>query len=158
MSRTAQQNAYIQQIRAFPAKLKGVLAEIPAEHLDKRVGEGEWSVRQIVHHLVDSHCFAVYRVHLPLYNDQPVLPEWERDDYARQADYALPIDNPLALLVTLHERLAAMFEAMSPDQWARIGIHQTRGEMTVEQLCALYAGHGEVHLKQIADIRAVHGF
>lgn len=158
MSRTAQQNAYIQQLRDFPAKLRRVLDEIPAEHLDKRVGEGEWSTRQIVHHLVDAHCFAVYRVHLPLFHDKPMLPDWDRDDYARQADYALPLDNALALLGLLQERLAVMLEALTPDQWTRIGIHPTRGELTVEQLGAIYAGHGDGHLKQIADIRAVHGF
>lgn len=158
MSRTAQQDAYIQQIRAFPAKLKAVLAEIPAEHLDKRVGEGEWSTRQIVHHLVDAHCFAIYRIHLPLFNEKPTLPEWQRDDFARLPDYQLPLDNALTLLEPLQERLAVLFESLTPEQWARIAIHQTRGEITVEQICAIYAGHGEAHLKQIADIRAKHGF
>lgn len=155
---TTQQQAYIQQLREFPAKLKTFLAGIPADKLDLRVAEGEWSTRQIVHHLVDAHSFAIYRSHLALFNEKPLLPDWQRDDYARLPAYQLPVDNALALLGSLHERLAAFFEGLTAEQWARVAVHPVRGDMTVEQICALYAGHGDVHIQQINQIREQHGF
>jgi hypothetical protein len=143
----AERQQYIEAIRAFPAEFRALVSQFSDEQLDLRVAEGEWSIRQIVHHVADSHANAIARLRKPLTEDRPMLP-----------DYALPLEASLLMIDGMHVRFVALLEALTDDQWERIGVHPVRGEMTVEQIAAMYAGHGTNHINQINDIRAKYGF
>ncbi len=155
---TAQQQQYIEAIRVFPAEFRALVSQFSDEQLDQRVAEGEWSIRQIVHHVADSHANAVGRLRKPLTEDRPTLPDYDQDAYALLEDYNAPLEASLTVIDGLHRRFVALLETLTADQWERIGVHPVRGALTVEQIAAMYAGHGTNHINQINDIRAKYGF
>lgn len=142
-------------IRVLPAELRAVVASQPAPVLDTPYRDGGWTVRQVVHHISDSHMNAVVRLKLALTEANPTIKPYEEGDWARLADMALPIEPSLSLLGGLHARCTALLEALTPDEWAREWSHPTQGRTyTVDTLAAMYAWHGRHHL---AHIRRVTG-
>lgn len=154
----AERQEYIQKIREFPAQFREFVSRFTDEQLEQRVAEGEWSIRQIVHHVADSHSNAVGRMRKPLTEDRPALPDYDQDAYALLPDYGMPLEASLLVIEGLHQRFVALLESLTDDQWQRIGVHPTRGEMTMEQIVAVYANHGINHINQINDICRAHGF
>ncbi|GAA5511336.1 putative metal-dependent hydrolase YfiT [Deinococcus carri] len=147
--------AAIQAIRALPAELRVAVAGQPEALLDTPYRDGGWTVRQVVHHLADSHMNAVVRLKLALTEDSPTVKPYEEGEWAELPDMRLPLDPSLSLLDGLHTRWAALLEALTPGQWAREWTHPAQGRsFTVATLAAMYAWHGRHHL---AHIRRVTG-
>ncbi|MCZ2099620.1 MAG: DinB family protein [Anaerolineae bacterium] len=112
---------------------------------------GEWSVRQIVHHLPDSHMNSFIRLKLMLSEDSPTLKPYDQEQWALLPDVdATPIRASLLILEGLHERWCSLFESLSEDQWARKGYHPEVGAITVEDLIVTYSDHCDAHYEQIA--------
>ncbi len=154
----AERQQYIQMLREFPAQFAALVRSFTDEQLDLRVADTEWSTRQIVHHVADSHMNAVGRFKLPLTEDRPTLPTYDQDAYARLADYSMPLEVSLSILPGLHARFAALLESLTDEQWMRTCVHPERGEMTVEDVANMYANHGVNHINQINAIREKYGF
>jgi hypothetical protein len=149
---------YIQKLREFPAELEARVTRLTDEQLNQREAEGEWSTRQIVHHLADSHMSANFRFRLPLTASAPNLPVYDQEAWAELPDYSLPLESSLTILRGLHVRFVALLEALSEEQWQRSGFHPTWGEVTVEEVARRYANHCDNHMNQINRIGVKYGW
>lgn len=153
-----QRPVYIARIRALPGELEAAANGLSEAQLDFTPAPGEWSIRQIVHHLADAHLNAMMRMKLALTEDRPTIKPYDQNRLAELADSAAaPVAVSLMILRGLHERWALLMESLDDDQWARPFMHPERGEQTVAELLDYYAGHGEVHLQQIAQNKAAMG-
>jgi hypothetical protein len=139
---------YIDDIRNFPQQLEQRVLSLSDGELDKRF-ESEWTVRQIVHHVADSHMSANFRFRKPLTEDRPDLMVYDQEAFALQPDYRLPIAPSLEIIRGLHVRFVTLLESLSEEEWQRTGIHSEWGEVTVEEVARRYAEHGHIHLNQI---------
>jgi hypothetical protein len=149
----------IQKLREFPAQLEARVTPLTDEQLDQREAEGEWTTRQIVHHLADSHMSANFRFRLPLTEPPlPKLPTYDQDAWAMMPDYRLPLESSLLILRGLHARWVALLEALPDDQWACAGVHPEWGEVSVEYVANHYADHCDNHMAQINRIGAKYGW
>lgn len=143
----------IQKIRELPSRLEALVSGLTPEQLTTAYMPNEWTVAQNVHHLADTHmnCFRHFKMILTRddYQFQPLGP----DDWAAlpDADNA-EIEDSLLILRGLHCRWATLLESLGADQWARFGLHATRGQVTLEALAQTYAKHGEDHLAQIQSV------
>lgn len=137
-------------IRQFPTRLTALVAGLSDEQLNTAYLPGEWTVRQIVHHLPDSHINSVVRLKLILTEDHPALKPYDQAAWAELADVAAtPIEASLTLLRGLHQRWAILFECLTDEQRARAGYHPENGDMTPDDLLVLYSDHCDIHDEQI---------
>jgi hypothetical protein len=149
----------IQKIRILPVSLRAAVAGLAGDRLDTPYREGGWTVRQVVHHLADSHMHAFVRMKLILAEDHPTLKPYDQDIWARMPDTReAPLAPSLAILEGLHERWTLMLERIPEREWSRTGFHPERGEITLESLLNTYAGHGEKHVSQITGLRTARGW
>jgi hypothetical protein len=157
--RTPVQQEHIDKLREFPAVFEALVGKLSDEILDTKEREGEWTVRQIVHHLADSHLNAWGRMKLPLTENHPTIKPYDQAKWAEQPDYRLPIGPSLQIIDGLHQRMVALLESLSPEEWQKSLYHPEAGrDMTVEEVAKTYANHGYEHIAQINKIRAVHGW
>ena len=137
-------------IRQFPARLTELVNGLSDEQLNTAYILGEWSVRQNVHHLPDSHMNSFIRLKLMLTEDNPTIKPYDQDLWALLPDVdGTPIRASLLILEGLHERWCSLFESLTDDQWARKGYHPEAGEITVEDLVVTYSDHCDAHWEQI---------
>lgn len=149
----------IDAIRALPEQLEAAVAGLSDEQLDTPYRTSAWTVRQVVHHLADSHMNAFVRMKLILTEDRPRLKPYDQDRWAHTADVTgVPIASSLAVLRGLHERWVALLVAVPDKEWSRAASHPETGEVTLESLLAVYAHHGENHVSQILQLRASRGW
>jgi hypothetical protein len=155
----AERTELINRIRQLPAKVEAVVNRLSDEQLDTPYRKDGWTVRQVVHHLADSHMNAFIRVKLLLTEEKPTLKPYDQDKWAMLADTArTPIASSLAILRGVHERWSVLFQNVSDAGWGRSGMHPETGVVTVEGLLSSYAGHGDNHLKQITGLIAEKGW
>jgi hypothetical protein len=153
MSTPAERQERIARIAALPDALAAIVAALSDAELDARTDANPWTVRQVTHHIADSHLNAFIRLKLMLTEDHPTIKPYDQEAWAQLADAALPVGTTLALLRGLHARWVRLFESLGPDDWARTAYHPENGEVTVEWLLDTYARHGQDHLDQIQRIR-----
>jgi hypothetical protein len=150
---------HIEKIRALPALLESAVKGLSDAQLDTPYREGGWTVRQVVHHLADSHMNAFVRMKLILTEEHPALKPYDQDRWAALVDGAkLPVQSSLAIVRGLHERWVALMESTPESAWLRAGHHPERGDITLEKTLTIYSGHGEKHVQQIAGLRAARGW
>ncbi len=140
----------IEIIRQFPARLAELVSGLSDEQLNSEFLPGEWTVRQIVHHLPDSHMNSFIRLKLILTEDHPTLKPYNQETWALLSDVeATPIAASLTILRGLHERWCILFDSLSDDQRARSGYHPESGAMTPDDLVVIYSDHCDIHYEQI---------
>ncbi len=154
MTTAAERQHLIAQIRDYPQKLEALVAQYPESRLDTPVRPGEWTIRQIVHHVADAHLNAFIRMRLVLTETKPIIKPYDQDAWAKLDDMKLPVEVSLTILRGLHARWAETLKALPEESWQRAGVHLENGLMTLDQLLALYVGHGETHLEQIKQLPA----
>ncbi|HBY63202.1 MAG TPA: putative metal-dependent hydrolase [Solibacterales bacterium] len=155
-----QREALIEELGKFPARLRAAVAPLTDAQLDRPYREGGWTVRQVVHHLADSHMNSYVRVRLALTEATPPAKPYDEAAWAKLADAASgPVDLSLQLLDALHTRWAAMLRSLTPEQWLRAYRHPEDGLTSVEKNLAIYTWHGRHHLTHIqrAASNSVHG-
>jgi uncharacterized damage-inducible protein DinB len=148
----------IAQIRALPQELHGALLGLSDAQLDTPYRPGGWTVRQVVHHLADSHTNALTRLKLALTEENPTIRPYNEKGFAAQADARLPLAPSLQMIDGVHARLVAVFEAMTPEQFARPYLHPANGPQVLDGLLALYAWHGRHHVAHITGLRSREGW
>lgn len=144
----------IREIEAAPATLRAAVAGLTDAQLDTPYRDGGWTIRQVVHHVPDSHLNAYVRVKLALTEDEPTIKpyneqRWSELDDARRA----PVEMSLALLDAIHRRWIACLRALPPEAFGRTFRHPERGVMSIDQLLVLYAWHGKHHAAHITGLR-----
>lgn len=150
-------DAWIRSIQNFPARLSAVLTGLSANQLDTPYREGGWTVRQLVHHLADSHLNAYTRFKLGLTEVEPAIKPYDQDTWAQLPDYCLPVEVSLQLISALHERWVAVLHEVS--DWQRLVYHpEQRKMLSLADLLGQYAWHGAHHLAQITRLIAREGW
>jgi uncharacterized damage-inducible protein DinB len=149
----AQRDAALDVIADVPGKLREAVQGLSPAQLDTPYRPGGWTVRQVVHHLPDSHMNAVIRTKLALTETEPTIKPYDEKGWAELADTRLtPIETSLALLEAVHERWNHLLRAMGDDDFARTFRHPEHGVRTLDWLVALYAWHGPHHVAHITRL------
>ena len=148
----------IHAIAATPARLREAVEGLSESQLDTPYRPGGWTVRQLVHHLADSHLNAYARLKLALTEERPTIKPYDQDAWARLGDSAEPLTSSLALLDGLHHRWVVLLEGMRPAEFAREWHHPEEGILTLDWLLALYAWHGRHHVAHITALRERQGW
>lgn len=155
----AQRQQWVAEIEETPAKLTESVGGLAQAQLDTSYRPGGWTVRQVVHHLADSHLNSYVRFRLALTEDDPTVKPYREDLWAelydaRTADIAVS----LGLLDALHRRWTMLLHSLDASDWRRRFRHPELGSTTIERNVALYAWHGRHHVAQIASLRTRSGW
>lgn len=156
----SERTAAIEQIAWAPAALRRAVQGLDEARLATPYRDGGWTVRQVVHHVPDSHVNAYVRFKLALTEDRPTIKPYQQERWAELADVAaVPVDVSLTLLTALHVRWVALLRAMSAADFARAFVHPEMGRpLTLDQALALYAWHGRHHTAHITALRERMGW
>jgi hypothetical protein len=151
---SAERRELIDQIAAAPARLRDAARGLDERRLDTPYRDGGWTVRQVVHHLPDSHLNAYTRLKLALTEHEPVIKPYDQSAWAMLPDSAqVPIETSLVLLEKVHERFVTILRSMKEEEFARKLTHPEHGLMTLDWLVAMYAWHGRHHVAHITTLR-----
>ncbi len=144
----------IDTIAAAPARARAAVAGLSDAQLDTPYRVNGWTVRQVVHHLPDSHMNSYVRFRLALTEEEPTIRPYHEDRWAELPDAKrAPVALSLDILDALHARWVRMLGAMTPADFARTLRHPESGLWTLDGLLALYAWHGDHHIAQITSLR-----
>jgi len=154
-----QKQASLDEIARTPANLRAAVKELSEAQLDTPYRPGGWTVRQVVHHVPDSHMNSYVRFKLALTESEPTIKPYAEDRWAELADSkSTPVEVSLTLLESLHDRWAHLLRSLSPEDWKRTFRHPDMGAMTLEKTLALYAWHGRHHVAHITSLRERSGW
>jgi hypothetical protein len=149
-----QRRSMIEQIAEMPGKVRAAVAGLNEQQLDTPYREGGWTVRQVIHHLADSHLNAFVRFKLALTEDVPTVKTYEQQLWAELVDArTAPVEPSLAMLEGLHQRWVIMLRQMSAADFARQFQHPELGVMKLERLLGMYAWHGRHHVAHLTSLR-----
>lgn len=156
-SASARRNA-IAAIAALPAQLFDAVRGLGAEQLDTPYRAGGWTLRQVVHHVADSHTNAYVRMKLTVSENEPVLQAYDESAWAAMPDVRAPIGGSLQLVQALHGRLAEFLGALPERAFTRRARHTADGAKTLDDLVATYAWHGAHHVAHVTTLRRARGW
>ena len=149
----ARRSELIGQIAEAPGKLREALKGLEAKQLDTPYRDGGWTVRQVTHHLADSHMNAYVRFKLALTEDVPTSKPYDQKLWAETADTRAPVEASVELLDALHQRWVALLKSMSAADFKRRLKHPELGEVTLEKYLGMYAWHSRHHVAHITSLR-----
>jgi uncharacterized damage-inducible protein DinB len=151
---------YIDDIERLPARLREAVKGLTQAQLDTPYRPGGWTVRQLVHHIADSHMNAYVRLKLALTEDAPLIKPYLEAKWAELKDAkTLPVEVSLNLLDSLHQRWVTVLRSMAPAEFARTMRHPDWAEpMSLDDGLALYAWHGKHHQAHITELRRREGW
>lgn len=151
--------AYIETLRELAGKLTAATDGLDEAQLDTPYREGGWTVRQVVHHVADSHANSFVRFKLALTEDWPVIKPYDERAWAELADSTkLGIGASLQLTAALHERWVALLGAMTDEDFQKGYVHPERGRQNLATALALYAWHSRHHTAHVTALRARQGW
>jgi hypothetical protein len=149
-----QKKDLLKQIAQTPAELRAAIQGLSNSQLDTPYRPEGWTVREVVHHVPDSHLNSYVRFKLALTEDEPTIKPYAEDRWAKLADTKeTPVEVSLTLLDSLHDRWVRLLRSLTSDDWKRKLRHPERGTMTLEENLALYAWHGRHHVAHIMELR-----
>jgi uncharacterized damage-inducible protein DinB len=155
----AQRNRFIDDIEQAPAALRAAIKNLSPEQIETPYRDGGWTVRQVVHHVPDSHMNAYIRFKLALTEDEPTIKPYMEDQWANTGEVrATPPEVSLALLDSLHDRWVRLLHTLKPADLERAFRHPEMGTMPLEKNLALYAWHGKHHVAHITELRKKMGW
>jgi hypothetical protein len=150
---------WIEQIARAPAELRAAIGGLSADQLDTPYRPEGWTIRQVAHHLPDSHMNAYTRFKLALTEDHPTIKPYREEKWAELPDSQLmPPEVSIALLDALHTRWVTLLRSLSATQLSRKFHHPETGIKTLEETLALYAWHGRHHVAHITSLRERKGW
>jgi hypothetical protein len=147
-------SAHIQTLQLLPARLRSAVSGLSDIQLDTPYRDGGWTVRQVVHHVADSHANSYIRFKLALTEDWPTIKPYDEAAWARLADSALPVEVSLTLIEVLHGRWVALLESMSEEDFQKGFNHPEMGRQKLATTLALYDWHSRHHAAHITSLRA----
>jgi DinB family protein len=155
----AERERLIVQIEDTPRQLRQAVDGLTPEQVETPYRPGGWTVRQVVHHLPDSHMNSYVRFRLALTEDEPLIRPYHEDRWAELPDSrTAPLEVSLSLLDALHVRWGLVLRAITPEQWKRTLRHPEQGVVGLDRNLALYAWHGRHHVAHVTSLRARMGW
>lgn len=149
----------IAEIAETPGALRSAVSGLSRDQLETRYRPGGWTVKQVVHHLADSHLNAYTRFKLALTEDEPTIKPYDEAAWAELPDsQKVPIDVSLDLLDSLHVRWVTLLRSMDSAGFRRALRHPEHGVLALDQMLALYAWHGRHHVAHITALRKREGW
>jgi len=151
--------AWIEQMAELPAQLSKAVAGLDDAQLDTPYRPAGWTIRQVVHHLPDSHLNSYTRFRLALTENSPLIKPYAEAAWAQLTDArTAPVAPSLALLAGLHARFVLLLRSLSGDDFVRTFRHPELGEIRLDWTLGLYAWHGLHHMAHINNLRTLHGW
>jgi hypothetical protein len=143
---------WIASIVAIPGKVRQATMGLTEAQLDTPYRTGGWTIRQVVHHITDSHMNSLMRFKWAMTEDNPTIKPYDEAGFALLADYKLPIESSLKMLDGIHQHMVALFESFNEDDLNRTFTHPASGETSpLKKIIGMYAWHGEHHLAHITE-------
>ena len=142
----------------MPEQLRQSLRDLSDAKLDTPYREGGWTIRQLVHHIADSHMTALFRVHKALTEDSPPVPGYDEAAFAKLPEYKAPIEWSLTIIEGLHARWVLLLQSLTEAQWQRSFLHSERGPQKIDFTTLNYAWHSRHHLAHIMNLLAQKGW
>jgi len=156
---TAERSEALGYIAQMPRHLREAVSGLTPQQMEARYRPGGWTVRQVVHHLADSHMNAYVRSKLAITENEPTIKPYDEKAWADLADNRdVPVEVSLSLVEALHKRWDGFLRSLEPADFARRLQHPERGPMTLDDLVALYAWHGRHHVAHITSLRLREGW
>ena len=151
---------WIEEIAAAPGQFRAAVTGLTDDQLDTPYRPGGWTVRQVAHHLPDSHMNAYTRFRLALTEDRPTIKPYQEARWAELSDArSAPVEVSLGLLERLHERWVLLLRSLGASDFARAFRHPEHGrEMRLGEVLALYAWHGRHHTAHVTELRRRMGW
>ncbi|HEA30154.1 MAG TPA: putative metal-dependent hydrolase [Leeuwenhoekiella sp.] len=144
---------WVEKIKSFPKRLANVVEPLNDDQLNTPYRPGGWTVRQVVHHLADSHHHAYTRFKWALTEDRPTIKAYDENQWVQGSDYAGPVFLSLNYLAALHEKLTYLLENLEKTDLNRAFIHPATGnEVILKNMVGMYAWHGDHHLAHITSL------
>ena len=154
-----QKQSFVDEIAQAPVKLRAAVKGLSDGQLDTPYRDGGWTVRQVTHHVPDSHMNAYIRFKLALTEDEPGIKAYEQQLWAELADTKeTPIEISLTLLDALHDRWVRLLRSLNSRDWQRTFRHPELGLVSLERNLALYAWHGKHHVAHVTALREREGW
>jgi uncharacterized damage-inducible protein DinB len=144
---------WVKEIEMAPFQLREAVSNLSEEQLDTPYRPGGWTVRQVVHHLADSHMNSYIRFKLALTEDQPTIKPYFEDRWAELPDSKLPIEISLSLLDALHGRWVTLLRSLTEVELDKTFVHPDSGVQKVGHTIGLYAWHARHHIAHITSLR-----
>ncbi len=149
----------IELLRQAPVSLRSALVGLSDAQLDTPYREGGWTLRQVVHHIPDSHLNAYTRVKLALTEDKPVIKPYDETAWASLTDtQQTPLEVSVVLLEAIHTRWINIFQSLNESDWQRDYLHPVNGATSIEATLASYVWHGQHHIAHITQLRQRKGW
>ena len=149
-----ERTAAIATIADSPRRLRDAVKGLTDAQLDTPYRPGGWTVRQLVHHVADSHMNAYGRFRLALTEENPTIKPYDEAKWAELADArTLPVDVSLTLLDAMHQRLDTLLKSAGDDAFQRTLNHPENGPMTLDTLLGIYSWHGRHHAAHVTGLR-----
>ncbi len=149
----------IRDLGALPADFRAALAGLSDAQLDTPYRAGGWTLRQVAHHLPDSHLNAYLRMKLALTEEAPTIKPYDEARWAELPDTTLPVEVSLRLLEALHERWTSLLVSLHEADWQRGFVNPERGGVTpLGEALAMYVWHGRHHLAHVTRLRRERGW
>jgi hypothetical protein len=150
---------FLDDIGQTPARLRAAASGLSPQQLDTPYRPDGWTLRQVVHHVPDSHLNAYVRFKLALTEEEPTIKPYAEDRWAELPDTGLtPIEVSLALLDSLHDRWVRLLRSLKPEDWKRTFRHPELGVLTLEKTLSIYAWHGRHHVAHVTALREREGW
>ena len=155
----AERNHRIDEIAAAPGRMRKAIEGLNAEQFETPYRDGGWTVRQVVHHVPDSHLNSYIRFKLALTENEPTIKPYDEAKWAELIDARMaPTEASLQLLEALHDRWTLLLRSLSANDAQRRFHHPELGVVTIDQYIALYAWHGAHHAAHITSLRERKGW
>lgn len=144
---------WIDDIETLPIRLINSIISLSGEQLNTPYRKGGWTIRQVIHHLADSHLNAFIRTKLLLTEDEPTIKPYDEKTWAKLTDNDLSIEPSLQIIKGVHNRWAHVLKNIDSADWDCILNHPENGSMNLKNLTAMYAWHGNHHLAHITSLK-----
>ena len=146
------QRRWITVIKELPGRVRQAIMTLNEKQLDTPYRTGGWTLRQVVHHLPDSHMNALIRFKWALTENSPTIKAYQEADWALLPDYRIPVEPSIKMLEGIHQRWVAILESFTEEDWTRAYIHPETGEtIPLKKALALYAWHSKHHLAHLTE-------
>jgi hypothetical protein len=151
--------AHLQTLRMLPERLRAAVSGLNDPQLDTPYRPEGWTLRQVVHHVADSHANCYIRFKLALTEDWPTIKPYDEVAWANLSDSRrLPVEVSLAMLEALHGRWVGLLEAMTEEDFDKGYVHPEQGRQNLAKVLALYDWHSRHHTSHITSLRARQGW